>query len=73
MVLRTVYDCSDANQATNIKNLLEYSQGYVKSQGTNIMNSFIWIRTEINKKIKLMLATIQVLLLEKHCWIIAIR
>ena len=30
-----VYDCSEANQATNIKNLLEYSQGYVASQGTN--------------------------------------
>ena len=30
-----VYDCSDVNQATNIKNLLEYSQGYSKSQGTN--------------------------------------
>ena len=30
-----VYDCSEANQATNIKNLLEYSQGYSKSQGTN--------------------------------------
>ena len=30
-----VYDCSDANQATNIKNLIEYSQGYSKSQGTN--------------------------------------
>ena len=30
-----VYDCSDANQATNIKNLLEYSQGYSKCQGTN--------------------------------------
>ena len=30
-----VYDCSGANQATNIKNLIEYSQGYSKSQGTN--------------------------------------
>ena len=30
-----VYTCSEANHATNIKNLLEYSQGYVKSQGTN--------------------------------------
>ena len=30
-----VYDCSDANQATNIKNLIEYSQGYSKSLGTN--------------------------------------
>jgi len=30
-----VYDCSEANQATNIKNLLEYSQGYSKSQGSN--------------------------------------
>ena len=30
-----VYDCSHANQATNIKNLLEYSEGYSKSQATN--------------------------------------
>ena len=30
-----VYTCSEANHATNIKNILEYSQGYVKSQGTN--------------------------------------
>ena len=30
-----VYECSEANHATNIKNLLEYSQGYSKSQGTN--------------------------------------
>ena len=30
-----VYDCSEANQVTNIKNILEYSQGYSKSQGTN--------------------------------------
>jgi len=30
-----VYDCSEANQATNIKNLLEYSQGYSQSQSTN--------------------------------------
>ena len=30
-----VYECRDANQATNIKSLLEYSQGYVVSQGTN--------------------------------------
>ena len=30
-----VYTCSEANHATNIKNLLEYSQGYSKSQGTN--------------------------------------
>ena len=30
-----VYTCSEANHATNIKNLLEYSQGYVKCQGTN--------------------------------------
>ena len=30
-----VYECSDANQVTNIKNLLEYSTGYSKSQGTN--------------------------------------
>ena len=30
-----VYTCSEANHATNIKNLLEYSQGYAKSQGTN--------------------------------------
>ena len=31
----SVYDCSDVNHATNIKNLLEYSNGYVKSLGTN--------------------------------------
>ena len=37
-----VYDCSDANQAANIKNLLEYSQGYSKSQGTN---EFFYIDT----------------------------
>ena len=30
-----VYDYSEANHATNIKNLLEYSEGYSKSQGTN--------------------------------------
>ena len=30
-----VYDCLEANHATNIKNLLEYSIGYSKSQGTN--------------------------------------
>ena len=29
-----VYDCDDANHATNIKNLLEYSTGYSKCQGT---------------------------------------
>ena len=37
-----VYDCSEANQATNIKNILEYSQGYSKSQGTN---EFFYIDT----------------------------
>ena len=37
-----VYDCTDANQATNIKNLLEYSQGYSKSQATN---EFFYIDT----------------------------
>ena len=37
-----VYDCSDVNQATNIKNLLEYSKGYSKSQGTN---EFFYIDT----------------------------
>ena len=30
-----VYDCEEANHATNIKNLLEYSKGYSESQGTN--------------------------------------
>ena len=29
-----VYDCDDVNHATNIKNLLEYSVGYSKCQGT---------------------------------------
>ena len=43
----TVYDCSDANQATNIKNLLEYSQGYVKSQGTN---EFFYLDKNRNKQ-----------------------
>ena len=42
----TVYDCSDANQATNIKNLLEYSQGYIKSQGTN---ELFYLDTSRNK------------------------
>ena len=42
-----VYDCSDANQATNIKNLLEYSQGYVKSQGTN---QFFYLDKNRNKQ-----------------------
>ena len=37
-----VYDCSEANQATNIKNLIEYSQGYSKSQG---INEFFYIDT----------------------------
>ena len=40
-----VYDCSGTNQATNIKNLLEYSQGYSKSQGTN---EFFYIDTNRN-------------------------
>ena len=30
-----VYDCLESNHATNIKNILEYSQGYSVSQGTN--------------------------------------
>ena len=38
-----VYTCSEANHATNIKNLLEYSQGYAKSQGTN---EFFYIDTK---------------------------
>ena len=37
-----VYECSEANHATNIKNLLEYSQGYSKSQGSN---EFFYIDT----------------------------
>ena len=32
---RKVYDCNDANQAVNIKNLLEYSQEYAHSTATN--------------------------------------
>ena len=40
-----VYDCSDANQATNINNLLEYSTGYSKSQG---INEFFYIDTTRN-------------------------
>ena len=43
----TVYDCSNVNQATNIKNLLEYSQGYVKSQGTN---QFFYLDKNRNKQ-----------------------
>jgi len=52
-----VYDCSEANQATNIKNLLEYSQGY----------SFILTKIEMLKKDLPRLITIQVLLLE-NCY-----
>ena len=40
-----VYNCTEANQATNIKNLLEYSQGYSNSQGTN---EFFYIDTNRN-------------------------
>ena len=40
-----LYECSEANQAVNIKNLLEYSQGYSKSQGTN---EFFYIDTNRN-------------------------
>ena len=40
-----VYTCSEANHATNIRNLLEYSQGYMKSQGTN---EFFYIDTNRN-------------------------
>ena len=32
---KKVYDCNDANHATNIKNLLEYSPGYANSTATN--------------------------------------
>ena len=32
---RKVYDCNNANQAVNIKNLLEYSQEYAQSTATN--------------------------------------
>jgi len=31
----SVYDCPEVNHAINIKNLLEYSQGYANSQGAN--------------------------------------
>ena len=34
-----VYDCENANQAINIKNLMEYSIGYAESQG----NEFFYI------------------------------
>ena len=37
-----LYECSEVNHAINIKNLLEYSQGYSKSQGTN---EFFYIDT----------------------------
>ena len=32
---RKAYDCNDANQAVNIKNLLEYSPAYANSTATN--------------------------------------
>ena len=32
---KKVYDCSDANHAINIKNLLEYSPSYAQSTATN--------------------------------------
>ena len=32
---KKVYDCNDVNHAVNIKNLLEYSQGYANSTATN--------------------------------------
>ena len=41
----SVYDCPDVNHATNIKNLLEYSNGYVKSLGTN---EFFYLDTTRN-------------------------
>ena len=41
----SVYDCSDVNHATNIKSLLEYSNGYVKSLGTN---EFFYLDTTRN-------------------------
>ena len=42
----SVYDCSDVNHATNIKNFLEYSNGYAKSQGTN--EFFFYLDTNRN-------------------------
>ena len=39
-----LYECDEANQAMNIKNLLEYSRGYSESQGTN---EFFYLDTEI--------------------------
>lgn len=41
----SVYDCPEVNHATNIKNLLEYSNGYVQSQGTN---EFFYLDTTRN-------------------------
>lgn len=41
----SVYDCPEVNHATNIKNLLEYSNGYIKSQGTN---EFFYLDTTRN-------------------------
>ena len=61
-----VYDCSEANQATNIKNLLEYSQGYSKSQGTN---EFFYIDTNrdmLKKDPPRLLITMKVLLHENR-------
>ena len=40
-----VFDCDEANHVTNIKILLEYSQGYVKSQATN---EFFYLDTTRN-------------------------
>ena len=44
----SVYDCSEVNHATNIKNLLEYSQGYAKSQLTN---EFFYLDTVRNNEL----------------------
>lgn len=61
-----VYDCSEANQATNIKNLLEYSQGYSKSQGTN--EFFLLTQLELLQK-----RIIQVFLSEKRFYLVILE
>ena len=40
-----VYDCNDANHCVDIKNLLEYSPGYVQSTATN---EFFYLDTSRN-------------------------
>lgn len=45
-----VYDCSEANQVTNIKNILEYSQSYAMNQATNEFYFIDTTRSAIHDK-----------------------